>query len=225
MPPLPPAGNVVRITWKATAGTDLDILTRLYWTYTGSDPSVGDLNTIALNAQGAWVSHLQALHADDITLVETTVYDLSSDDANTGVYASSDAGTRGASGLPGGTATLINFTIGRRYRGGKPKVFWPMGVQGDLDGPQTWSTAFVDAVGTAWDAFAVAISEETGGDIDLSDQVNVSYYKGFTVVTNPITGRARNVPTLRETPAVDAITSYSIGPKYSSQRRRNGNKR
>ncbi len=56
----------------------------------------------------------------------------------------------------------------------------------------------------------------------LLGQVNVSYYEGFKVVTDPLTGRSRNVSQLRpEGPAVDRITSFSINPKLGSQRRRN----
>jgi hypothetical protein len=51
--------------------------------------------------------------------------------------------------------------------------------------------------------------------------VNVSYYNGFTVVTNPTTGRARNVPTLRGTPVVDTVTGIVARVQVGSQRRRN----
>ncbi|MGO9750265.1 MAG: hypothetical protein ACLP8S_05560 [Solirubrobacteraceae bacterium] len=56
----------------------------------------------------------------------------------------------------------------------------------------------------------------------LIGQVNVSYYEGFQVVTDPLTGRSRNVSQLRsEGPVVDRITGFSINPKLGSQRGRN----
>jgi hypothetical protein len=51
--------------------------------------------------------------------------------------------------------------------------------------------------------------------------VNVSYYEGFTVVIDPITGRARNVPKLRSSgPLVDGVVGIVINPELGTQRRR-----
>jgi hypothetical protein len=55
-------------------------------------------------------------------------------------------------------------------------------------------------------ARGIAESRQTG-----RRQVNVSYYEGFRVVTDPVTGRSRNVSQLRsEGPEVDRITGFSI---------------
>lgn len=62
----------------------------------------------------------------------------------------------------------------------------------------------------------------TPSTLRLINQVNVSYYEGFEVVTDPVTGRSRNVPQLRPGgPVVDKITGFSINPKLGSQRLRN----
>ena len=62
----------------------------------------------------------------------------------------------------------------------------------------------------------------TPPELRVVDQVNVSYYEGFEVVTDLRTGRSRDVPQLRPGgPAVDKITGFSINPKLGSQRRRN----
>ena len=54
------------------------------------------------------------------------------------------------------------------------------------------------------------------------EQVNISFYEGFTVVTDARTGRSRNVSQRRpDGPTVDVITGFSINPKLGSQRRRN----
>jgi len=58
--------------------------------------------------------------------------------------------------------------------------------------------------------------------VRAASQVNVSYYEGFKVVTDPRTGRSRNVSLVRpEGTAIDAITGFSSNPKLGSQRLRN----
>ncbi|MBA0087123.1 MAG: hypothetical protein HRJ53_19235 [Acidobacteria bacterium Pan2503] len=117
---------------------------------------------------------------------------------------------------------LVNLHIARRYRGGKPRQYWPFGVITDLNNTKNWNTSFQTAVNNAMIALnsaAIAMAW-TGGNI--AAPVNVSYYHGFTVVTNPITGRARNVPKLKATPDVDTITGQSCNQRVATQRRRQG---
>jgi hypothetical protein len=85
---------------------------------------------------------------------------------------------------------------------------------------QNWSTAFVgDVTAALTSAFAAIIGASAGGTT-ITQHVNVSYYAGFTVVTSPTSGRARNVPTLRSSPHVDTITSFAVSQRIANQRRR-----
>ncbi|MGH9123011.1 MAG: hypothetical protein ACRDYC_13890, partial [Acidimicrobiales bacterium] len=53
---------------------------------------------------------------------------------------------------------------------------------------------------------------------------SISYYKGFTSVLNPVTGRTRDVPKVRagaDLPVpIDTVTALIVNPKPGSQRRR-----
>jgi hypothetical protein len=69
-------------------------------------------------------------------------------------------------------------------------------------------------------AFFAALEAAVWSGASSLAQVNVSYYKGFTVVTSPTTGRARNVPTLRSAPVVDAVTAQAVRTSIGTQRRR-----
>jgi hypothetical protein len=118
-------------------------------------------------------------------------------------------------------AVLVNYLISRRYRGGKPRAYLPWGDAGQLTSRQSWSGTFVTAVDSAFSTFYAAVIGLSAGSTTITDHVNVSYYDGFTVVTDPVTHRARNVPTLRGTPIVDVILSFAANPRPGSQRRRN----
>jgi hypothetical protein len=153
--------------------------------------------------------------------VAVQITDLSSPSAGVGEWAGSHAGTRSGSILPVGVCVVLNKEIARRYRGGKPRQYLPYGTDSDLSGASRFTSAFTSDLVTAWDGFQGTLSGTAVGPATITNEVNVSYYDGFTVVTNPSTGRARNKPTLRATPLVDSVLEYSASEVPGSQRRRN----
>jgi hypothetical protein len=137
-----------------------------------------------------------------------------------GTHTASVAGTDANPGLAGGTATLVNFAINRRYRGGKPRIYLPWGSSAKLQSKQQWMTSYVSAVGTAMDNIVTGYIGSSAGTTTISDQINVSYYEGFTTFTTP-SGRVKNLSKLRVTPSEDIIIAHAVNPVPSSQRRRN----
>jgi hypothetical protein len=116
---------------------------------------------------------------------------------------------------------LVNYVIGRRYRGGKPRSYFPWGTVADLQGRQNWTAGFLTNVNTNLaTAFAAMIGANAGSTV-VTAHVNVSYYLGSKVVIDPITGRAHNVSIARDVPVVDTIDSFKTSPTVASQRRRN----
>jgi hypothetical protein len=114
----------------------------------------------------------------------------------------------------------VEFTIDRRYRGGKPRNFYPYGTASDLQTEQTWTdTALTGFLAQSEDLYSATAGVSAGGTT-LTSRVSVSYYSGFTVVTSPTTGRARNVPTKRSTPLTYAVVNTAVSPYIGSQRRR-----
>lgn len=220
MPALPPVPGVMRLTLKHTLGSDIDAVVRLYFQYTGSAPTATTLTTMCGTIATAWGTGIKADAPSDCTLATVELQDLATSTGATGQTNPATAGTRAGGVLPAQTCALINYTVSRHYRGGKPRSYLPYLTQSDILTGQTWVVASINGLATAWQTFITAIIAAGAGGTTIANQCNVSFYSGFTVVTNPVTGRARNVAKPRVTPLVDAITSMAGSPRFATQRRR-----
>lgn len=220
MPPLPNVPNVmkIRLIWGVNA--PVNVGTNLYWSYTGGPPAAADCTSIAGQVQAAVVSDLVSLLSQNFSLQEVICTDLSSPTGATGLNATGHLGTRVGANVPISSCVLLDHLINRRYRGGKPRSYLPFGVDADLNNQRTWAAALATSVNAGWASFVTAVNAANSGTTVMAAHVNVSYHKGFTVVTSPTTGRARNVPTLRATPVVDTITASTMNLKIGTQRRR-----
>ena len=221
MPALPNVANVLRVTLKHSSAADVDVESRFFFKYTGTAPTSAQLGTFASSINTSWGTNVKALATSSITLVETTVTDLTSPSSGQGVSASGTAGTRSGAALPLSNAVLNNLVIARRYRGGKPRQYLPYGSVTDLATTQSWTTSFQTAFNTGWGNFITAIQGLTWSSGSIVGPVNVSYYDGFTSVQNPVTLRWRNIPTLRVTPVVDTVLTYAMSLTLATQRKRN----
>lgn len=193
---------------------------RFFLSYTGSAPSIADLNTLATAVSVAWTDNLAPLVTADESLQSVTITDLSSDTGAVGVWAGDIAGSRSGAGPPASICAVINHKIARRYRGGRPRTFVRMGTESDIPNTNEWSEAFQTAGREGWEAFIAQVIATTGIGISSLAIVNISFFKSFTPVLNPITGRTKDVPTPRDTPLVDPITLSTMALKLGSQRRR-----
>lgn len=220
MPALPNIPNVLRADLLWIDGGDVSISTRQFYRYSGSAPDSVDATALAADIYGA-ASAMDANWSTQAHLSGVRVTDLSSGSGGQGEHAQDTPGTDTGTVLSGGTAALVNFVIARRYRGGKPRSYFPWGTGDKLSTPQTWTGAFVTQIDSSLATYFSAVIGLTEGSTTLTQHVNVSYYDGFTVVTNPVTGRARNVPKLRTVPLVDNIASFAASSRPASQRRRN----
>jgi hypothetical protein len=222
MPPLPAVPNVVKMQMQFFKGNEVHIATNNYFSYSGSAPNASACAAIAGSWQGLANTNLKSLMASGDVLENTYLQDLASSSGADGNSGSPLTGTRSGGSLFGGTALVLNHIIARRYRGGKPKNFLPFGTLTDVYTAQTWQSSFLSAVNTAWAAMMTGFLGTSSGGCTISEHVNVSYYDGFTVVTSPTTGRARNVPKLRSGgPITDVISASSASTRPGSQRRRN----
>lgn len=222
MPPLPAVPNVVRVSHVFTVGTDLSATTRFHWSYSGTPPSNATCLVFATSLRGLATTYLLPLLSSENSLTKVSVQDLSSSSGGYGEDDSAAAGTRAGGTLPAATAVLLSGTIVRRYRGGKPRTYWPFGTGLDLLSANQWeSTSQADFLNGLAD-YENAFDGQTSGGCTIGQLVNVSYYEGFTSVLNPITGRTKDVAKLRVGgPIVDILTGLSVNPRPASQRRRN----
>jgi len=220
MPALPAVSKVVRVALSGTISAPAVWLTRFYIQYTGTAPVVSDLDAFLTALDTAYNTNVKPLADVDTTLTLLSAIDLSSATSAVSVKAVSRVGTRAGAVLPSQIAAVQSYVIARRYRGGHPRGYWRIGTQADMSNTTVWSPTAVTAFDTGLDAFFTAAFAAGWTGAGTLSHVNVSYYSGFTVITNPITGRARNVPTLRGTPLVDPVTATTVRPSIGTQRRR-----
>jgi hypothetical protein len=192
---------------------------RFYFSYTGSAPSGATCTGLADTIAGEWNDHLAPLVNTDWSLTEVDVLDIATDSGLSGQWTGSNAGTFDGTAMPAQCATNIEFDIARRYRGGKPRGFLPPPAITALSNPSQFTTSFVDGVNTAFAAFVTAVLGYSEGGMTLDEHVNLSYYKGFTNITNS-SGRERAVPTYRAVALSDPILGYATKVVVGSQKRR-----
>lgn len=222
MPALPDHPNVFAVRHFFEVGDDLNVACRLHYRWSGTAPSNAVCVTFATAIHASMVTNLVPLMAATNSVHAVSVTDLTSPTGAFGEYFHTDNGTSGGSPLDAATAVLFNMHIARRYRGGKPRTYWPLGVAGDLVNPTLWEATSVTAFQTALDQLVDdTIALSSSGTV-MGTLCSVSDYHGFTPVTNPITGRTRDVPTVRSVAiAPDDFTALAVNPRPASQRRRN----
>jgi hypothetical protein len=215
----PPASPCVRVGLVYTNGDGSEASSRFYLSYSGAAPSAANCNTLATDIATAWNTDMAGVTSEEWTLTEVDVIDIATDMGLSGTAAVSHPGTQAGGSPPAQIAVNCEFDIARRYRGGKPRWYQPGGGDGDFLDSAHWTSAFVTANNTAVVAFFAAIAALTVGSMGVLAHVNLSYYKGFTNVTNS-SGRERAAPKYRDAALVDTITGYSTKALFGSQRRR-----
>lgn len=220
MPPLPPVTGVVQVILGFNWGGDVTAQSRMFIKYTGTAPTAAQLNSFCTSVATGWNTNMPSLYSAGISLTSVRAIDLSSATAAIGSAAAASPGTRAGHAQANQVCANWIFQIARRYRGGKPKMFIPGGMSEDLTTGNLWTAAYISAFNTGFVAFQNAVLAAGWTGAGTLSAVNVSYFQGFTVVTNPVTHRARNVPTLRATPLVDAIITQGIEDTPAIQRRR-----
>jgi hypothetical protein len=226
MPPLPAVPQVVLFSWKWSYGTDIDVVCRAHFRYTGAAPGPANLLTWLTATDSGYVSTVNSMFSTAVTLTQISCADLSNPTAGFAQINNAHGGNRSGAPLDANTAVLINWAIARRYRGGKPRTYLPAGTVTDLSAPQAWVPASVSAF-HAWVTYMGTIISNYPGPGTVQSQVNVSYYQGSTA---SITGsgsymRGHTKPTIGPAPLyplVDNITSGAANPKPATQRRRSG---
>jgi hypothetical protein len=217
-PPLP-ASPCLRAKLDYTNTDGFLAGSRFYLSYSGSAPTAGNCIPLAGDIEAAWLSHLATAIAGSWALTEVDVLDIASDSGSSGQWTGSEAGTNGTPEMPAQCATNVEFDIARRYRGGKPRMFLPAPSDGALLSDARFTTDFVALVNTGIAAFFTEIEALSIGAVGTLAHVNLSYYQGFTNVTNS-SGRTRAAPKYRTTALVEAVQSYACKQVIGSQKRR-----
>jgi len=192
---------------------------RFYLSYSGSAPSGADCTTLAGDIMSALGGQLQPLLSFQSSVQETDVLDIATRSGFSGQSVAFFAGTRSGTSLPAQVTANVEYGIARRYRGGKPRGYWPLGMDGDMLNVMSWDPTFVTDVNAAFVAGFAAIEALSIGAMGTLQHVNLSYYFGYQNIENP-GKRAYNEPMYRATALHDNIVGYSCKAELSSQRRR-----
>jgi hypothetical protein len=192
---------------------------RFYLSYSGSAPTGANCTTLAGTVATAWAGDLAGVVNTDWTLSEVDVLDIATHSGASGQWSGSHPGTVSGTPMPAQTAANVEYGIARRYRGGKPRMYLPPGVTGNAENDTQWTTAYVGNFQTGVSNLIIDIGTTGPGAMGTLAHVNVSYYQGFTNITNT-SGRTRAAPKYRDTALVDAVTGYFGKQEISSQRRR-----
>lgn len=219
MPPLPSPGNVIRVTIEWGPSDTNTWGSRFFVSYTGGPPTTADLNSFCTAVFNAYASDLMTRAGSTIFLQAVYCLDLSSDTGNEGSHSGSVAGSLSGAALPEDACCLVNFTIPRHYRGGKPKIFLPPATASELANDTDWSSTQVTDVNAGWTSFMTTVTGETYSSFSAAAHVNISYYSGFTNHLDS-TGRYKVIPTKRATPLVDLVSAHNLRGLIGSQRRR-----
>jgi hypothetical protein len=217
-PPLPES-PCLRVRLDYTNSDTFLAGSRFFLSYAGAAPTPGNCATLASDIATAWSTHLAALVNADWSLTEIDILDISSLTGASGQWTGNEAGSLTGGNLPSQCAINVEYDIARRYRGGKPRMFLPAPTEGQLGDVGHWSSGFVTTVSAAMDAFFTAVEALSVGAVGALAHVNLSYYSGFTNITNS-SGRTRAVPKYRAAAVLDTVESYACKVVVGSQKRR-----
>jgi hypothetical protein len=214
--------NVLRVRTLWLVGADQDVSSVMHFTWTGTAPDDAACTALATSIHAAAVTNMVPKLGSENQLHGIEVTDLTSASAGSGEHLANVVGTEGGSDLGAAVAVLMRIHIGRRYRGGKPRVYWPLGTANDLDTPNAWLAGSVTAFNTACAQYINDIQALSSGGCNVGVLCNVSYYEGFNTVGPDLQGRFKYPPKPR-TVAIppDVFLGISINPRPASQRRRN----
>jgi len=217
-PPLP-ASPCVRVRLIYTDADGALAGSRFYLSYSGSAPTAANCSTLASDIATAWNTEMAPLVQQNYTLTEIDVLDIATLSGLSGQWVGTHQGQDTGSAIASQVAVNVEFDIARRYRGGKPRMFWPPPSSAAKVNDGNWSGSFVSEYNTAVAAFFAAVEALSVGAIGTLAHVNLSYYSGFQNFTTP-SGRERAVPKYRSSALLDTITGYSTKARMGSQRRR-----
>ena len=219
MAALKPVAGVIKFRFIHHIGSDVDVGTHLYL-HTTQVPTQAQMASVVDAAHTAYGTSCAALLHNLGSLEEVNCMDLSDPAGAFAANATPIAGTRAGSPPPANATALMTFPVARRYRGGKPRLYWPFGAQADIATPQTWTTAFTGACHTGVNGLYSAIVNNVNSWAPGAVMCNVSYYEGGEWKQDHL-GNYHRIPTPRATPKVDdASGDFAFQVTFGSQRRR-----
>ena len=219
--PSPPVVQAVRCRLVYTQADNFLSGSRFYLSYSGSAPSPANCITLAGTINTAWASHIAPQVMPNYSLTEVDVLDLASTSGSSGNNTTVQAGTRTGTAVPSQCCCNVEFNIARRYRGGKPRMYFPPADTTAQANQGNWSTGLITQENAAVLAFFTALNGTGPGSMGTLQHVNISFYDGVYTTTPPWRGPGyKYPPKYRTTPLVDTVEGYATKARIGSQKRR-----
>jgi hypothetical protein len=190
-----------------TLGTDSNAHCHIFFHYTGAPPTTTQLQALASAWNTGWSTNMASQHLAYVIYTGCTWSDLSTNLTAPAVGTASIPGTALTGTNVADTCLLMNLNIARRYKGGHPRVYWPMLGNNDLQNSQAWKGTSLTAFSTKLAAQLNTVLSVSGLAPTLDQLCNVSY---------------RTAHALRPTPLVDIAPTWSFNVIPATQRRRMG---
>lgn len=213
---LPIAGVLkVEQTYQFAGGAQMANILHYSYVHSGGGlPSQSDVDGLAGSYATEWEAVMMPKVNGDITYTGTKITPLDNSGTNVGFHTSSAAGGKTGQTVPASAAVIASYGIGTRWRGGRPKTYYPaMGGQ-QLDTPSAWHQSDIDDYLAGLDTVSAYVDGLTVGSTAIGQQGCVSY-----VWTTDVDG----VPTpgeIRDPPVFFPFTSLTLRLDIGSQRRR-----
>ena len=202
--PQPPVPGVVKIELLGSL-TGIPTANIFHASYGGSPPTSTQAQTLANNLIGAFRSAFQALVSTEYNCTLCRVTDLSSPSGAVAESAAGWSGTLSSQPLPNQTAMLVNWLVGRRYRGGHPRSYIAGLSQIELGSPTSWDPAYLGEWQIAVNSWHSSLNGGAIGSFGPFSHVNVHMIHLGAYVVPPV---------------VDAILSGAPNPTPGTQRKR-----
>lgn len=202
---LPDVPGVYKIDFTFQIGTNTGAHSHLYVATSASNAPTSDLSAFASFIATSWGTDMVAQCHSSVTLTFVQVFDLGHGGKLPGTWAGTKQGTGSGSLPPADMCMLVNMTVGRRYKGGHPRLYLPCLTPGQLQTNNTWSSSTLAGATTALTAFINHVIGYSGAAGPITGVVSVSYRTGGA---------------LRPTPIVDNVSGLTVNPIPGSQRRR-----
>lgn len=166
------------------------------------------MTSLATGLRNAWNTNIAPVVHTSASLTNTSVTDLTSNLGLVGVNSTSAAGTQSSTApMPANVALVASFKIGRRYRGGHPRMYLVAQTTANTTNSNNWLPAWITSSTTNLTAWMTAVNALTYSSMATIQLVNLSYYIGNA---------------LRPTPTFDTISGVQIHSRVDTMRRRLG---
>jgi len=204
VPPLPPVSNVIRVALTGNQGSGV-WANHFFCDWTGTGPSIADLDLFCTAISVAWSSHLASHFVHDISLTGVEAVDLTSSTGAVGAWAGVVTGTGTGSIMGAQMCGVISLKIARRYKGGHPRTYLPCLLQSQLLDESHWTPSGIGVVANDYGLFIQASLSGSYTSFHPNNHLNISYY---------------HAGALRPTPVRDDIIGYVGVSKIGTIRRR-----